>query len=177
MHTRARASVHLVLLSGLLAALPIGAGEKEELRAGLAGFREVPVISTGASGRFHAVIDDKAGTIAYELRYSRLEGDVQQAHIHVGQRSVNGAISVFLCQTEASPDPTGLAPRCPQSGQVSGTLQAANMIEGGIVNQGIAPGEFAELVQAIRSGVAYVNVHSSKFPGGEVRGQLRTHKH
>ena len=177
MNTRARASAHLVLLSGLLAALPIAAGEKEELRAGLAGFREVPVISTGASGSFRAVVDDKAGTIAYELRYSRLEGDVQQAHIHVGQRSVNGSISVFLCQTEASPDPTGLAPRCPQSGKVSGILQAANMIEGGIVGQGIAPGEFGELVRAIRSGVAYVNVHSSKFPGGEVRGQLRTHEH
>lgn len=168
---------HALLLCGLLATPVASATDKEEILAGLSGFREVPSISSPASGRFEAVIDRKAGTIAYDLRYSGLTGDVQQAHIHVGQRSVNGAVSVFLCQTEASPDPTGLAPRCPQSGQVSGTLQAANMIEGGIVNQGIAPGEFAELVQAIRSGVAYVNVHSSKFPGGEVRGQLRTHKH
>lgn len=165
-------SAHLVLACGLMTALPVAA--EETVRAGLGGFKEVPVISTGASGSFHAVIDDKAGTIAYELRYSRLEGDVQQAHIHVGQRSVNGSVSVFLCQTEASPDPTGLAPRCPPSGKVTGTLQAANMIEGGIVNQGIAPGEFDELVAAIRAGVAYVNVHSTTFPAGEVRGQLRT---
>lgn len=39
--------------------------------------------------------------------------------------------------------------------------------------QGIAPGEFAEVVAAIRNGVAYANVHSAKFAGGEIRGQLR----
>ena len=171
MNARSKVSAHLALLCGLLTALPIAAGET--VRAGLAGIREVPVISTGASGSFRAYIDDKAGTIVYELRYSGLEGDVQQAHIHVGQRSVNGSVSVFLCQTEASPDPTGLAPRCPPSGKVTGTLQAANMIEGPIVGQGIAPGEFEELVAAIRAGVAYVNVHSSTFPAGEVRGQMR----
>jgi hypothetical protein len=47
------------------------------------------------------------------------------------------------------------------------------MIEGGIVGQGIAPGEFEELLAAIRAGVAYANVHTSTFPGGELRGQLR----
>ena len=38
--------------------------------------------------------------------------------------------------------------------------------------QGIAAGEFAELVDAIRHGVTYVNVHSTKYPGGEIRAQL-----
>ena len=125
-----------------------------------------------ATGRFEARIDGKAGTITYDLAFFGLTGDVQQAHIHVGQRSVNGGISVFLCQTEPSPDPTGLAPRCPKLGKVSGVLQAANMIEGPIVGQGITPGEFNELNAAIRAGVAYVNEHSSTFPGGEARGQI-----
>ena len=52
-------------------------------------------------------------------------------------------------------------------------VQSGNMIEGNIVSQGVAPGEFDELIRAIRAGVAYVNVHSSTFPAGEVRGQLR----
>ena len=77
---------------------------------------------------------------------------------------------MFLCQTTANPDPTGLAPTCPQSGTVKGLIQAANVI--GPTGQGISAGELAELVDAIRFGVAYVNVHSTVFPGGEIRGQL-----
>jgi CHRD domain len=161
----------MVLLIGLSIAVPTASAET--LQAGLKGFKEVPAISTSAAGHFRATINDEAGTIAYELSYSGLTGDVQQAHIHVGQFFVNGAVSVFLCQTEASPDPTGLAPRCPQSGKVTGILQSANMIEGPIVSQGIAPGEFDELVTAIRAERTYVNVHSSTFPGGEIRGHLR----
>jgi hypothetical protein len=57
-----------------------------------------------------------------------------------------------------------------QSGAVSGVLTQANMI--GPAGQGIEPAEFAEIVAAIRAGVAYVNVHSSVFLGGEIRGQL-----
>jgi hypothetical protein len=83
----------------------------------------------------------------------------------------NGGISVFLCQTATNTDPTGLAPTCPQSGSVTGTLTAANVI--GPTGQGVAAGEFSELVAAIRGGVAYANVHSSMFPGGEIRGQIK----
>lgn len=137
----------------------------------LVSYQEVPAVSSPASGHFRATIDDEAGTIAYQLSYSGLTGDVRQAHIHFGQHSVNGGVSVFLCQTAANPDPTGLAPQCPQSGTVSGLLQAANIV--GPAGQGIAAGEFAELIAAIRAGVAYVNVHTSTFGGGEIRGQLR----
>jgi hypothetical protein len=95
---------------------------------------------------------------------------VRQAHIHLGQKGVNAGVIVFLCQTDTNRDPTMLAPTCPQSGTVSGTLTAANVI--GPANQGIAAMEFAELVAAIRAGAVYVNVHTAGFPGGEIRGQL-----
>jgi hypothetical protein len=39
--------------------------------------------------------------------------------------------------------------------------------------QGIEPGAFAEALKAIRSGFAYANVHSTKWPAGEIRGQIR----
>jgi hypothetical protein len=110
-------------------------------------------------------------TVDYTLTYQDLEGDVRQAHIHLGQRSVNGGISVWLCQTAFNVDPTGLAPACPQSGTVEGSFTAANVI--GPAGQGIATGEFAELIRAMRAGVTYANVHSTKFPGGEIRGQIR----
>jgi len=149
-------------------------------KATLQGFNEVPATSTGASGKFRMEIGEGGTSITYTLNYSGLEGGVRQAHIHFGQRSVAGAIVVFLCQTTFNPDPTGHAPTCPQSGTVTGTLTAANMTTLAVA-QGIAPGEFAELVRAIRGGVTYANVHSAgtgvpaNFAGGEIRGQIGTH--
>jgi hypothetical protein len=43
----------------------------------------------------------------------------------------------------------------------------------GPAGQGLSAGEFDELVAAMRRGVTYVNVHSSTWPGGEIRGQLK----
>ena len=42
----------------------------------------------------------------------------------------------------------------------------------GPAGQGIAPGEYEELLRAIRAGATYANVHSTKYPGGEIRAQL-----
>lgn len=159
-----------VLLTATLCGIPALACA-EVVIVPLRGFEEVPSISSPAHGKFRAFINEHAGTIAYQLSYDGLQGEVRQAHIHFGQRGVNGGISVFLCQTATNPDPTGLAPSCPQSGEISGLLQSANVVGPG--GQGIAAGEFAELIAAMRAGVAYVNVHSSVFPAGEVRGQTR----
>jgi hypothetical protein len=129
-------------------------------------------VSSAAIGAFEAEIDDAAREIHFTLSYSGLEGDVRQAHIHFGQRSVNGGISIWLCETAANPRPVGSpdVPDCPQSGTVEFTVGAGHVV--GPAAQGIASGEFEEIVAAIRAGRAYANVHSSKFPGGEVRGQL-----
>jgi len=163
------------LILGMMALSAAAAwGAEMTVNARLKGFQEVPSISTQAAGRFSAKIDEGGGSISYELSYDGLEGDVRQSHIHVGQRHVNGGISVFLCQTSFNPDPTGLAPQCPQSGTVRGVLQPANVF--GPVAQGVAAMEFGKLLDAIRAGVAYANVHSSKFPAGEIRGQLRDHE-
>ena len=62
-------------------------------------------VSTKASGKFEATIDDKNDTIHYTLRYDNLEGTVTQAHIHFGQRHTVGGIVVWLCQTAAAPAP------------------------------------------------------------------------
>ncbi len=152
--------------------------QAQKLHTDLKGFAEVPANSTVARGEFKAeIINDT--TIAYELTYSGLEDTNRQAHIHFGQRFVAAGISLFLCQTTSFPDATGLAPTCPQTAQgattVKGNLTRFNLV--GPSAQGIAGGatggtaaEFAEIVNAIRSGLTYVNVHTNKFPGGEIRG-------
>ncbi len=143
-----------------------GDGGNRNFRAGMIGYQEVPAISTLATGRFQAeLVNDN--TLEYQLSFSASElGTVTQAHIHFGQRSVNGGIVVFLC-SNLGDRPAGTQ-ACPASGSVSGTITSANVLP----QQGIATGEFNELVRALRAGVAYANVHSTTFPGGEFRGQI-----
>jgi hypothetical protein len=76
---------------------------------------------------------------------------------------VNGGVAAFLCG--------GPKPACPASGTATGTITAADVIGPG--GQGIAAGQFAELVRMMRAGVTYVNVHTSMFGGGEIRGQVK----
>ena len=165
----------LVALSAAMAAST--AARSEDIRARLIGYQEVPSVSTPASGEFRAQISRDDGLIEYELSFSGLVGTVQQSHIHFGQRSVNGSVVIWLCQTATTPAPAavaGLTPLCPQSGTVTGQITAANVISGSTASQQIAAGELAEVIAAIRAGVAYVNVHATPLnPGGEIRGQLR----
>jgi CHRD domain len=156
----------LILLIAVAVVLSQGIKQFHDV---MSGFEEVPAITTVATGEFSARISDDENSISYELSYSGLEGNVTQAHIHIGQAAVNGGVSVFLCGTTGFPGPAGTQ-TCPQSGTVTGTLNASNVI--GPAGQGVSAGEFAELVRAIRAGITYANVHSTKFPGGEIRAQI-----
>jgi hypothetical protein len=159
-------SVSIVALAmvGTVASLAAGRDDDDdEFEARLSGFREVPAVSTVASGRFRAELDEDEQVLRYRLRFEDLEAPVLFSHIHFGQKVVNGGVSAFLCGG-------GNKPPCPQEGTVTGTVTPADVI--GPSNQGIAAGEFAELVRAMRAGVTYANVHSEKFPGGEIRGQI-----
>lgn len=136
----------------------------------LTGYAETNLaLSTTGGGQFRVQIDEGAQEIRYELSYSSLEGNVLQAHIHFGNSQQSGGISVFLCTNLGNgPAGTQLCPAAPAT--VTGTLRPADVI--GPTGQGIAAGEFAEFIAAIRAGSTYVNVHSSKYPAGEIRAQL-----
>jgi hypothetical protein len=139
-------------------------------RARLTGFEETPLtLSTVASGRFDARINREETAVDWELRYEDLEGAVLQAHIHFGDRHIGGGISVFLCSNLGN-GPAGTQPCPPAPARISGTFMAADVL--GPAGQGIEPGALAELIRAIRAGRTYANVHSSKWPSGEIRGQL-----
>jgi hypothetical protein len=139
----------------------------------LSGFAEVPAVSTPAQGRFFLRGSTDGTRIQWLLTYEGLAGTVQQAHIHFGAAGTNGGISLFLCSNLGN-GPVGTQ-ACPQTATmdapVTGISAAADII-GGAAAQGIAAGEFSELVAAIIAGKGYVNVHSSLFPGGEIRAQL-----
>jgi hypothetical protein len=156
----------LAVASLLYVASGVGADDKRHrFKARLHGFNEVPAVSSTGSGEFRATI--REDTVDWELSYEDLEGGTTTAaHIHFGQKDVNGGVSVFFCGG-------GGRPACTTpSGTFSGTFTAADVM--GPAGQGIEAGSFDELVRAIRAGVTYVNVHTTpRWPGGEIRGQVR----
>lgn len=134
----------------------------------MTGYQEIVAgtISSTGRGEFVAEIDDEMETITYTLTYSDLEGGtVLFAHIHFGARGTTGGVSAFLCGGGTKPAP------CPPAGTVTGTIAPADVV--GPNAQGIEPVTgYPELVRAIRTGVTYVNVHTTRWPGGEIRGQI-----
>lgn len=150
----------------------------------LTGYEEVPSVSTTADGEFNARISNDGSRIDWTLSYSDLEGAVQQAHIHFGQKGVNGGISVFLC-TNLGNGPAGIQACPPSPATISGTIFAADVspnipATAAARTQGINTGEIGELIKAIRAGATYVNVHSTTWPGGEIRSQINgnsSHNH
>jgi hypothetical protein len=137
----------------------------------LTGYEETPsAVSTTGNGTFNARISNDGTRIDWELSYSDLEGAVQQSHIHFGQKSVTGPISVFLC-TNLGNGPAGTQPCPAPPATISGTITAADVTN--LANErGISAGEMDELVRAMRAGATYVNVHSTRWPGGEIRSQI-----
>jgi len=140
------------------------------VRTDLSGYAEVPLaLSSPGSGTFRARIDERNKEIRYSLSYSDFPTRVTQAHIHFGSVSQAGGISAFLC-TNLGNGPAG-TPACPpDGGTVEGTIKPADVV--GPAGQGIAAGEFAELVAAIEAGATYANVHTDQFQAGEIRGQI-----
>ena len=155
--------------------------------AKLVGVRETPIVISGATGHVTVTISHDEKSIDYELTYNGLEGSkvtngkVLFAHIHVGRPTVAGGVAVFFCgggNTDATktPCPAEAGPGT-HNPAVKGTWTAADIA--GPAAQGVDPtnpnGEdsFARLVKAIKSGLSYANVHTTRSPGGEIRGQLQ----
>ena len=167
------------------AALPVLAHDGGNRFGGnLDGYQEVAVapqpstISTTGNGRFDLLIDERRGEVHWQLSYGQLESAVTQAHVHLGLPAIAGGISVFLCTNLGNgPAAPAQSPQgCPQAVgadtvTISGTFTRDDVI--GPAGQGIAAGEFAELLRAIRAGATYANVHTQNRPAGEIRAQLQ----
>ena len=172
-------AIGVVAAGTVIGSVAVASGDDGEgrnnFRETLSGYQEDPLaLSTTGTGNFQARISPSDDQITYTLEYSALEGTVLQAHIHLGGRHQSGGISVFLCSNLGNgPAGTQACPAAPAT--IEGVLVAADVI--GPAGQGITAGQFDELVRAIRSGTTYVNVHSTLYPGGEIRAQLGDHNH
>ena len=141
------------------------------ISARLRALNEVPPNSSEARAEFRGEISSDGTTITYTVTWSGLTTLPLFSHIHFAPPKVNGGVMVFLCGGGGKP------PCTPDtSGEASGTITAADIV--GPAAQGINPapaGQFADVIRAILTGNAYANLHSTKYPGGEVRGLVVVH--
>jgi hypothetical protein len=130
---------------------------KTRFKAALTGNQEVPAVKTDARGDFRLTIYKKS--LSFEPNVDGLMNPVA-AHIHKGKRGENG------------PPIAGLFGGPAKGGEVNGILA-----EGAITEESLL-GEYqgktiADLVRLLKSGNAYVNIHTGTFPDGEIRGQIK----
>jgi hypothetical protein len=151
----------------------VATGGHRDIRETLTGYEETPAtISSTGSADFRASINRFSDEIRYKLSYRDLESAVTQAHIHFGARATSGGISVWLCGNNPpiTGTPAGVQP-CPAApATITGTIGPEDVV--GPTGQGIEVGAFDELLDAIRAGVTYANIHTVNRPTGEIRAQL-----
>jgi hypothetical protein len=135
-----------------------GAEPPTSFIATLSGTNEVPPVTTEASGTAEITINN--GQIEYTITVTGVENAVQ-AHIHTGREGENGPVRLNLC---------GVGPPDPPVPCTSGTGVLASGTNGTTV--GTPAITFEQLVEAIQLDSAYVNVHTTQNPAGEIRGQL-----
>jgi hypothetical protein len=138
----------------------------------LEGGQEVPVRETNATGQTIFSISQDETQIAYRLIVANID-NVTASHIHLGAAGVNGPVIAFLAGDFA-----------PGGGRVQGVLAEGTITSANLVGP-LAGMDLSVLVAALRAGGVYVNVHTNDgvapanagagdFPGGEIRGQVRS---
>jgi hypothetical protein len=162
------------ILAAAAISMPVTYANAQDFHADLVGFNEAPLsIFSQGQGTLALSLDKKLTTqsLTFTLTFSGLSSDVTQAHIHLGEKHQAGGIFVFFC-TNLGNGPAGTQ-ACPAGGgTVTGMITAASILP--IPAQGFPAGSFDALVTAITSTseATYANVHTTNFPGGEIRGQI-----
>jgi Cu/Zn superoxide dismutase len=144
----------LFLVALAAVAVPAFAASSSKFKASLKGSTEVPKTTSKATGSATFTVASNGKSIKYTLKASKLSGGAQAAHIHFGKVGKAGPVIVNICAKPCS------LPK-------SGTLTSKQFAK--------APGvaNFAAAIKAIKAGNTYVNVHTKKFPAGEIRGQIK----
>jgi hypothetical protein len=154
----------LALLAGMATAS--AAPPHQNFVAPLSGGEEVPPVDTNARGQTLFRLNADETAIDFKLIVANLK-DTTQAHIHCGAAGVNGPVVAFLFGlVEDGVTTNGILSQ--------GTVTPADVIprpDSAACPGGVA--DFDDLVEKMRSGEAYVNVHTVAHPPGEIRGQIR----
>jgi hypothetical protein len=159
----------LALVPALAGAAPAG----QNFTAHLDGDAEIPARDTEAVGQSKFQLSKDGTELAYKLIVANID-NVVASHIHLGPADANGPVVAFLY---------GNVP--PGGGTSQGVLAEGTITQAHLVGP-LSGRSLSDLVDAMRSGNAYVNVHTNDgvapintgpgdFPGGEIRGQIEAH--
>ncbi len=127
--------------------------ENDNFEAKMSGAEGVPPVSTSARGKADFELEDNE--LKFKLLVSGIE-DATFAHIHLAAKGQNGPPAAFLLSSRATGDIN-----------IEGTIKSQDLVGP------MAGKTLADLMAAMREGNTYVNVHSSTFPDGEIRGQIK----
>jgi CHRD domain len=155
----------LVVAAFVLGLVAVGiavAGTNRNWSTHANGATEVPVRDTNAQGQATFQLSTDGSSLHFKLIVANIE-NVTQAHIHLGPPTETGNIVVWLYP---SGPPAQLIP-----GRSDGVLAEGTITSEDLVND-LAGAELSALVDAMNAGLAYVNVHTTQFPPGEIRGNL-----
>jgi Cu/Zn superoxide dismutase len=153
---RRRVSVAVVLvvaLAAMAAFIGPASGGGRQLSATMSGAKENPPNSSPATGTFAVRLNHGQGTVCYDMSVSNLTTAPSMAHIHRGGPTENGPVVIHLFGSGGAPAPS------------STSFTITNFCQSGI-DQAL----IKDIIQNPQN--YYANVHTSTFPGGEIRGQL-----
>lgn len=137
-------------------------GGPHNFRTHASGDQEVPANSSRAQGQAIFQLSSDGTELSYRLIVANIQ-NVTMAHIHLAPAGVNGPVVAWLYP---SAPPAQLIP-----GRSAGVLATGVITEANLVGP-LAGMSMSALVDALSGGNAYVNIHTSQFPPGEVRGQI-----
>lgn len=131
--------------------------------AHLTGDQEVHDVTTEAVGKANFQLSKDGSELSFKLIVEGIE-NVTMAHIHLAGAGVNGLVVLWLYPQTGPPL---LIPGYFEGMLASGTRTSANLV-GPLAGQ-----DLSALIDAMIEGGAYVNVHTSQYPAGEIRGQIK----
>lgn len=148
----------IAMLTTMLSVSVVFAAGKT-LKADLSGNDEVPSVRTKAKGEAKFTLSDDGKKLSYTLVLRDIENPTA-AHIHLGESGKNGGVLATLFS----------GPK--KEGKFRGNIAQASLTDKDLTGE-FSGKSIAALVELIKSGKAYVNVHTDAYPDGEIRGQIK----
>ena len=150
--------VGAVMMASWLVGAAAASAQVVVASATLGGGDETPILLSGAAGTAEVAIDTTAKEFAVTLRIFNIPTTTTAGHIHVGSKGIAGPVVI---------DFPAIA------GRLGDFVTTFRVGEASFrANPAIGINTIDDVIQAVANGNAYVNVHTTTFPGGEIRGQL-----